>query len=153
YTIVILPSVLMILALGVQSLPKGWIRGLLLGMFCFLSVFDLFSVKRLYAGVQKTQFRELTEILAKENTENAPVFSSNKTIWHHQYYTKKLGIPAPDHVGEVAFMLDSMMQQTDSLPESFWIIGVHGQQPPDEAQQRRLSEKFEIEKEYRLFDA
>ncbi|HLP32089.1 MAG TPA: glycosyltransferase family 39 protein [Bacteroidia bacterium] len=132
YTFVVLPAFILVLSIGLENIPNKVVQYLVLLVFVILSLTDLFYVKRYYRTVTKTQFRELSEHIFADTTNNFPFIVEEATAWHHQYYKQKSGNTVPLLIGKKEALVDSIL--TQSSPrfelEGFWIIGVHGEKQP-----------------------
>ena len=127
YTIVILPAIIMVIAMGFDLIESRAIRSALISGFLVLSLTDILFAKKFYTSIRKTQFRELTEFISKEKKYQYPIINQ-RTSWQHQYYLDHYHYKGRVLVGQKDALVDSILKKSSpayDLP-GFWIIGAHG---------------------------
>lgn len=127
YTIVILPAIIMVIAMGFELIEFRVIRSLLLAAFLVISLTDVLYTKKFYWSIRNTQFRELTEFISSEKKYQYPIINQ-RTSWQHQYYLNFYHYKGPVLVGQKDALVDSILKKSSAaydLP-GFWIIGAHG---------------------------
>jgi mannosyltransferase len=126
YTIVILPAIIMVIAMGFDLIESRAIRSALIAAFLVLSLTDILFAKKFYTSIRKTQFRELTEFISSEKKYQYPIINQ-RTSWQHQYYLNQYHYKGPVLVGQKDALVDSILRKSSpayDLP-GFWIIGAH----------------------------
>ena len=127
YTIVILPAIIMVIAMGFYLIESRAIRYSVVAAFLFLSLTDILYAKKFYTSIRKTQFRELTEFISSEKKYQYPIINQ-RTSWQHQYYLNYYHYKGRVLVGQKDALVDSILRKSSpayDLP-GFWIIGAHG---------------------------
>lgn len=154
YTIVVLPAIILALAYGIELFKLPLFKYLITAIFVIFSLIDIFFVKKYYTDVRKTQFREMTAYVVKENTTNFPIINQ-LTAWQQHYYFKKFKSRATVITGSKDKLIDSIVNKM--LPkwqlEGFWIVGAHGEKMPDEAKLKELSNSYVLLKQKNFYDA
>lgn len=99
YTLITLPALLMVFALGWRTISRQNIRLIVIGLIAVSSAINLLYVKDYYHTVTRMQFRELSHDLIKEKADSAKVYSD--AAWYFNYYLKhyKAGFVAYDTYG------------------------------------------------------
>jgi uncharacterized membrane protein len=140
YTIVVLPAILLIIASGVQNIQNQVIRNMLIGVFIFISLLDIISLKKYYSQPNKTQFREITAYIANHNELKLPIINP-KTAWHFQYYAKSNKIENQLLGENTDHLIDSFIQS--KVTKGFWLVGSHNNPPKlTEEQQKSISSNY-----------
>lgn len=120
YFIVLLPLILILFSLGINSLKNKIIVNVLLTFFVFVSIIDLFVVSKYYSNPKKAQFREVTSFIKDNNQNNDPIIS--KLNWYLPYFFQETNVTYIDHD------LDSYAQflKNDTTQiKPFWYFGGH----------------------------
>lgn len=150
YTIVTLPAIILLLSLGITSIPSVIARNTLVCLFVLASFTDLFLVKKYYTSISKTQFRELTEYFVSHNTNKAPLIAY-KTNWHNQYYMKKYGVSVPLLNGDDMAVWDDLLSSKNK--NGFWVSNAHNPgELPDEIL-KKLEAGYLLSTQVDFFDA
>jgi hypothetical protein len=154
YTIVLLPAIILLLALGIELISSNILKYTLLIFFCLLSLTDLFFNKKYYSQVSKTQFRELAEFIKSDTSFIYPVVSEI-TGWHQKYYLDKFSYPAPILEGNMEAIVDSIVHKTSARYdiEGFWLSDAHGASKPSPGLLKSLDSSFIQVRQIDLFDA
>jgi uncharacterized membrane protein len=154
YLIVVLPAYLLIIAYAIELFENRAVRQGILASFLILSMVHLINLKHYYDAVTKTQFREMTEYVVRENKNRFPIINE-LTSWHQEYYLKKFGSKAELITGSKNANIDSILQKTSSRFDvnGFWVVGAHGDKKPDTAVLKRLNEQFVLVDRKEFFDA
>jgi hypothetical protein len=154
YTIVILPAVIMIIAMGFDLIEFRVIRYILIAAFLVLSLRDILFGKKFYTSIRNTQFRELTEFISSEKKYQYPIINQ-QTSWQHQYYLNYYHYKGPVLVGQKDALVDSILRKSGpayDLP-GFWIIGAHGPEPKiTDATKAALDTAYDLEKTKDFYD-
>lgn len=141
YFISLLPAILVLTALGIESIGNAIIRKMIITAFALLSIWQIVVVKQYYKTVGKSQFREMALFIVKH--PEYPI-CAQITAWHQAYYLEQFGYKQAIFGGPFSDFIDRAMSDTAAL-SGFWLADAHGQQKPDIAKQ--------LESEYQLVDS
>jgi uncharacterized membrane protein len=131
YTIIVLPAILLLLSYGIILFRHNLTRYIVLALLVVLSFLQLFLVQHYYSTPIKTQFREMTRYVVKENKNNYPILNE-RTHWHQQYYLDHFGSRASTFTGKKEAMIDSILSGSSTYSfKGFWLVGAHGDLKPD----------------------
>lgn len=154
YTIVVLPAILLALAWGIDSFKAPVLKYSIVTLIVVLSFIDIVIAKKYYTAVNKTQFREMTTFVVRENKGNYPIVNQ-VTSWHQSYYLKKLGSKARLMANNKDLLVDSIV--AGNAPpwalNGFWIVRAHGEQPINEERLKLLDKDYMLLKQENYFDA
>jgi hypothetical protein len=154
YTIVVLPAILLALAWGIESFKAPVLKYSIVTLVAVLSFIDIVIAKNYYGDVHKTQFREMTNFVVRENKGNYPIVNQI-TSWHQSYYLKKLGSKARLMANNKDLLLDSIV--AGNAPQwalnGFWIVRAHGEQPINEERLKLLDKDYMLLKQENFYDA
>lgn len=154
YMIVLAPAYILMISFAIELMAQPVLKRMVLGCFLILSLSHLFLVKRYYSAVFKTQFREMTAFVVKNNPRHYPIIN-HLTAWHHQYYLKKFGSKAQVLTGTIESNVDSILRKSSrryDLP-AFWIVGAHGDPKPDTIVREKIAGHYRLQVERDFFDA
>jgi hypothetical protein len=151
YFISIIPVMVIILAIGIDSFKNNLLKGTLIITVLIFSIFNLVDVKRYYRAILKTQFRESSQFIAEKNKNNEPVVSS--LAWFYNYYlnndkvkTTMVDLPLDEYVNQ--------MIQDSTKRKPFWYADAHFRPyKPSPLIQKYLDENFVVEDGIDLVDA
>ena len=154
YTIVVLPAFLIAIAYGIELINFKPLKVFVLSTFIILSLTTLLFSRRYYTQVSKTQFREMTQFVVKNNTENYPIIDE-LVSWQHQYYFKALKFKPTILEGSKLNVIDSILAGKNQkyIVKGFWIVGAHGEQPLTTEQKKVMDTSFVMSMEKKFFDA
>jgi len=146
YFIVVLPAIILILSIGICQFNNKVIRVTILSLFFVFSMTDLLIVKKYYSTVSKAQFREATNFIINNNTNNTPVVSS--LGWYMPYFLKNgktnfviIDKPLENYILE--------MQQDTTKIKPFWYFDGHGREYTlSEGSQNFVNKTFYIENNF-----
>lgn len=146
YFIVVLPAIILILSIGICQFNNKVIRVTILSLFFVFSMTDLLIIKKYYNMVSKAQFREATNFIINNNTNNTPVVSS--LGWYMSYFFKNektnfviIDKPLENYILE--------MQQDSTKIKPFWYLDGHGREYTlSEASQNFVNNTFYIENNF-----
>ncbi len=154
YTIVILPAIIMVIAMGFDLIRSRAIKSVLIAAFLLLSLNDILFTHKFYTSIRKTQFRELTEFISSEKKYQYPIINQ-RTNWQHQYYLDHYHYKGPVLVGQKDALVDSILRKSSpkyDLP-GFWIIGAHGNEAKiTDATKAALDTAYVLVKSQDFFD-
>lgn len=77
YFISIVAAILVVLAIGVETIKNNTVKTILVVYISLFSIVDLFAVRKYYSTPNKTQFRELTDSIKMKNTDKSKIV----TVW------------------------------------------------------------------------
>ena len=151
YFIVILPSILLILAIGIYQIRNKMIRIIILILFFIFSITDIVIIKKYYQTIVKAQFRESTNFIIQNNLDNTSVVSS--LGWYMPYFLKneKVNYKIIDKPLETYL---NEMQQDSTKIKPFWYIDAFGREYNlSEKSQNFIDNNFYIKNNYDGFQA
>lgn len=150
YFINILPAVLIIVAIGLSFIKNEIVKYSMVTIIVLFSVTDIVIVKKYYTQPNKTQFREVTEFIKKNNSSNDPVVTS--LSWYFPYFLNNDSIKSTI----VDFTLDNYVNEMikDSTKnKSFWYVDAHNRPYKiNEISKKYLENNFTIENNVDLYD-
>lgn len=88
YTIIVLPALFVVSALGWSLLPRFWLKSLVLVALVFFMARTIFLNNWYYNTITKTQLREVSQAVISQHP-SAAVYSENE--WFFNYYFRVLG--------------------------------------------------------------
>jgi len=124
YTIVTLPVILLLIAVGIDAIPSGQIR---LVVFAVIIFFSIRTYSRYISKYDKPDFRKLSELVIEENSSKIPVVST--WAWHFNYYFRKAAVSY-----EVLHLEENVIHQNGILATGFWLL-VPGRVPEQQKAQ------------------
>lgn len=150
YFINILPAVLIIVAIGLDFVKNQIVRYAVVAIIVLFSVTDIVIVKKYYTQPNKTQFREVTEFIKKNNSSNDPIVTS--LSWYFPYFLNNDSIKSTI----VDFTLDNYVNEMikdSTKSKSFWYVDAHNRPfKINEISQKYLESNFTIENNIDLYD-
>ncbi len=154
YTIVGLPAIILALAFSIQNLKRRVIQYTVCILFLILSGISFFFVQKYYTTVTKSQFREITEFIVKENTGQYPI-NNEKTSWYQSFYLSALGSQAELTSFGKEYFIDSLLKTKDQMKDDagFWLVETLDEKMPDDGRQKALDSVYTIVKEKKYLDA
>jgi len=88
YTIIVLPALFVMSALGWSMLPRFWLKILVLVALVCIMVRSIFFLNWYYINITKTQFREVTQAVIGQHP-SATIYSPRE--WYFNCYLRVLG--------------------------------------------------------------
>ena len=154
YTIVILPAIILALSYSIELFKQHLIKYSLLSLFVVLSLNHVLFVKKYYTEISKTQFREMTQWVVKENASNLPIINE-QTGWQQGYYLRLFGSEAEVFTEKKEVAVDSILHKSSVKYdlEGFWIVGAHGSTMPDTSTFPGLDTAYRLIEQKQFFDA
>lgn len=142
YTIIVIPSIILAIALGVALIRADVVRYILFGSFIFVSLFDLIFVRDYYTRHTKHQFREITKLITDQPTHH-PVINQ-LTAWHQGYYLKRFNYRGTVLSGDKNNIVDSIIVKasTGYDIDTFWVVGLHGDPHLNDVSKAKLDSAF-----------
>lgn len=122
YFITILPAFIILISIAILKFKYAIIKILLLLFLTTVTFYELFIFNDYYNKIAKTQFREITEFIKKENKENDQVVS-NLNWYLTFFFNKKQGTQVVEAVLENH--IQEMMSNQNKVI-SFWYFGAFG---------------------------
>lgn len=139
YFITILPAFILLIAIGILKIRKSILQVLFLIFITICTLYELFIAQDYYNKIAKTQFREISEYIKKENKDNDQVVSN--LSWYLTYFfNKNQSTVVVD--AKLEDYIKSMMENPNKI-RPFWYFGAFGNYfriTPDE--QAFLDENF-----------
>lgn len=140
YTIITLPAILLMIAIGWVYVKSVYLRILLVLIFV---VSDLRIHYRYFTKYKKSEYRELAFHIVQENKISYPVLSQYP--WHFNYFFKKYNAGY-----EVQHILKLNESDWVSNKQKIWIIAPQAHLFGGQAEM--LNASFQVEKELQHFD-
>ncbi len=150
YTIIVLPAILLMLSSGVSFIKNTLIRNLILVLFLVVSLTDILFVKKYYTTIRKTQFRELTEYIAKHYEDGYAIISP-KSSWHFSYYAYENGISKNLLIKDSENIID--LVNKIKTKKGFWLVGAHSTPKVREDELKNIYANYVLVKSLNFFDA
>ena len=140
YTIITLPAILLVVAMGWVYIKRVYIRILIVLIFIY---WDFRVHHRYFERFKKSEWRELSFQIIQENKNSYPVISQYP--WHFNYFFRKYNAGY-----EVQPMLNLSDPDWVKNKEKIWVI--YPQQHTYGGQLEMLNASFQIEKELKYPD-
>ena len=122
YFITILPAFIILISIAILKFKYAIIKISLLLCLTIVTFYELFIFNDYYNKIAKTQFREITEFIKKENKENDQVVS-NLNWYLTFFFNKKQGTQVVE-AGLENHIQEMMSNQNKVI--SFWYFGAFG---------------------------
>lgn len=122
YFITILPAFIILVSIAILKFKYSIIKTSLLIFLTVVTFYELFIFNDYYNKIAKTQFREVTEFIKKENKEKDDIVSNLN--WYLTYFFNE---KYKTHVVEAG--LENYIQEMRNNPnkiKSFWYFGAFG---------------------------
>jgi len=119
YFITILPAILLLIALGIDAIKYNLVKYAFLGVFIGLSLHVLVRQNDYYNQINKTQFREITQFILKENKQKDQVVSN--LSWYLTYLLNDDSV-----VQNTLEEYTVKMKDNPLLVRSFWFVAAFG---------------------------
>lgn len=146
YFIVVLPSIIIILAIGIYQFKNRLIKVFILIVFFIFSMTDLLVIKKYYHSVNKAQFREATNFIIQNNQNHTQLVS--RLGWYMPFFLKNDSIDI-DIINKPIDVYLLEMQQDSTKIQPFWYIDAFGTEYKlDEKDQDFIDHNFYIENNY-----
>jgi len=130
FTMIILPSVIVAVAYGIEIIPVKKIRYSILSVYLLLSMYQLVIVHKYYRQVVIPQLREMFNYAS--NKQQYKIIGLNSTYWF-PYYVKQFGFKGSVLPGlKENYYSDSVLQRdisksnldTFNIADTFWLVGL-----------------------------
>jgi hypothetical protein len=137
YTIVTLPAWFVLLAIGWDAIENRKLKILFGIAIFFSSILNLTWHLNYYNRIEKAQYREVSELVKKENVEDFPIYSSFS--WHWNFYFKN----TPYKVQQLS---------PENLPDRFWLVQSHSDEEMTK-EINTLEQQFNIVDSFKFHEA
>lgn len=151
YFINVLPVIILMVAIGIYYIKSPVVRNTILSFIVVFSLTDVIIVKRFYKSFYKSQFREVSQFIAENNTKNDPVVSS--LSWYFPFFLNNEKIKSTIVDKNLDGMVQEMIQDSTKI-RSFWYVDAHNHPyavTPET--QQFLDSRFLKDKNTELLDA
>lgn len=159
YTIVVLPSLLVTIAYGLELLPWKRVKNIALaGILLLCLEWNIVEIQ-LYSKPHKSQFREVTAYMAADPTTNHFPVLNDRVALQEAYYIKKFNYPGPLWDMPRAAAVDSLVRNNSPRFQvaGFWLMNAHRAGVPDafldSGLRAKLDSSFIKTRERRFLDA
>jgi len=150
YFINIVPAVLILVAIGLYQIKNKTISYGILSLIVVFSITDIVVVKKYYKDPCKTQFREATQFIVKNNDKKEEVFTS--LGWYLPYFLNNDKVSNTIIEKQIDLHVSEMSKDSLSV-KSFWYFDAHSRPyNPSEATKQFLEQNFVIDKNIDLLD-
>jgi mannosyltransferase len=150
YFITILPAFIILVSIAVLKFKYAIIKISLLLCLTIVTFYELFIFNDYYNKITKTQFREITEFIKKENKENDQVVSNLN--WYLTFFFNKKEAVQVVEAGLENHIQEMIRNQNKVI--SFWYFGAFGTYfniTPES--QTFLDERFILAHSFKQFDS
>lgn len=120
YTIVVVPAIIIMIAIGLDSINAKEIKNSLMLVIFVISISYLFVEKKFYSSVYKDQMREVSLFVAAEK-HAYPIYSYSATDMRYNAYFELLGVGL--NAKHIRILKKSLKTQRE--PKHFWLIDAH----------------------------
>ncbi len=151
YFICVLPAIIILIATGFYYIKNHIIKSTLLLIFIIFSFTDIFVVKDYYNKINKSQFREATNLIISNNPKKDPIVSS--LAWYMPFFLKtdKFHFEIVDKTFD-DYIIE--MQKDTTKIKPFWHIDGFGRDyKPNENNLAFINKHFYIDLNYDGFQA
>lgn len=140
YTIVTLPALIVLFAIGWSEIKNSKWRYSLSILLVLSAIINLIYFRQHYTRLQKDQFREASEAVLTQGNVKDPVYSNFS--WHFSYYFRNSAISVKD------------IQLADfSTIDKFWLLQAHFSEEEMEDEIEKLLRNYKIVKKNSFFGA
>jgi len=150
YFINILPVIIIVVSMGLYFIKNEVVRYSILSIILLFSVTDIVIVKKYYKQPNKTQFREVTQFIIDNNSNNDPVVTS--LSWYFPYFLNNEKVKNTIVDGTLDNYVNEMIQDSTKR-KSFWYVDAHNRPYKiTEETQKYLESNFSVENNFDLYD-
>jgi uncharacterized membrane protein len=145
YTIITLPALFVVFALGFQHVKSPRTQQILLGIAVLSTSLNFLFFNRYYTKISKSQFREAAMTVMKYNRDGAKVYSDQD--WFYNFYFENYGSPIRVTTSYGADLSHLLMND-----KKVWVL--KGMQLPgiDSVQQQYLDTHFPVKTTFQFVD-
>jgi len=150
YFINILPAILLIFAIGIDQMKSNVVKMVLMLFLIVFSANDILVVKKYYDTPTKTQFKQLSKFIAKNNSSHDPVIT--ELAWYFPFFFKNEKVKIDIYENTLDNYVSEMSRDTTKI-RAFWYANGHIKPyAVNEQTQKFLDEHFTVENNVELFD-
>jgi 4-amino-4-deoxy-L-arabinose transferase-like glycosyltransferase len=152
YFVSMLPVIVLLIGISFAMIRNSVVRTLFATGLLVFMFFNLIVVRGHYRGVNKTQFREASQLILDNNKNNDPVYTSLK-YWFDYYLNTKTVKTNVIEMPNIDAVIAEMMADPSKI-KPFWYTDAHGRPIIlSEASQQFVNSHFYIDNNYDGFDA
>jgi hypothetical protein len=146
YTIIALPAILLVVALGFSYIKNLALTLLLVGVVVASTAYNFTYITHYYTAISKNQFREVVQAVLTKNKKKIKIYSDQ--AWHYNYYFRLYQAPyaAIDSYG-INF------EEALKREQQVWILQGLGTKGVSEEQQQFLGQQYQIAEEVKFIGA
>jgi uncharacterized membrane protein len=135
YTIVTLPAWFILLAVGWRYINHHLLRTAALSIILFSSLLNLTWRINFYYRIEKSQYREITQLVKDKNTNELPVLSAFS--WHFNFYFRN-------------YRYKVAQLPAQNFPTKFWLLQSHS--PIEMSKElNNLKKDFQVKESINLY--
>ncbi|KIX20497.1 hypothetical protein SY27_11305 [Flavobacterium sp. 316] len=150
YFISVIPAIILIISISLDKIKNQQIKISFFFLLLFFMLFNLVVVKKYYNNPSKTQFREASQLIIKNNKTKETVYTSLK-YWF-DYYLNEKDFNLVEKTDLETLINEMKLDSTKVKP--FWYIDAHGRPfNLTEESQRFINDNFYIENNFDGLDA
>lgn len=150
YFIHLLPVIILMAAIGANTLRSAPVRNIVIGFVCIFTLINTVLIKEYYTKISKTQYRQGSAFLIENNKEGLPVLTS--LGWYMSYFFNNDKVKYQVVEKQLEAHITDLMSNKSKM-EPFWYIDAHGRtySLSPEAQQF-VDKNFTVEKDFQAHD-
>jgi uncharacterized membrane protein len=153
YTIIALPAIFIVMAMGFELIDQLYIRQVLVGLFICSTAINLFQLQNPYNGLDKAQWREASQAVISHYKPGQMVYS-NQEWWYSFYFYKS--DPDIRVIGKYSFdektELQPFVEKIESV-KSFWVLSAEGMTGLNATQQQYVDRSFVVRERYTFYQS
>jgi uncharacterized membrane protein len=151
YFMVLLPAIIIITSYGFYQIKSKLILISVLTLFIVFSLTDIIIVKNYYKNHTKTQFREVSQFIIDNNSNNDVVVSP--LSWYFPYFLNN-DVVKTTLISKDLDLYVNEMKQDSTKYNNFWYVNAHGNKyVANEETNNYLKANFEIEDDIEYLDS
>jgi len=153
YTLVTLPAILLVIALGFDRITRTNVRTLVITLTVIATAMNLFIIQKHYTMHDKAQWREAAQVVIEEHEPGVKVYSNLEWWYNYFFYStnppiRVLGKYASDDQEQLQRFIEQMQNE-----EQFWVLNGEGAMGLTAMQQAYVDAHYEVAKRYDFFAA
>ncbi|HWB94363.1 MAG TPA: glycosyltransferase family 39 protein [Puia sp.] len=159
YTIVVLPSLLVAIAYGIELLPWKRVKYIVIAGILLLCLERNILEVQIYTKPHKSQFREVTAYMAADTAADHFPVLNDRVAFQEAYYIRKFKYPGQLWDMPRTAVIDSLVRKASPrfAVAGFWLMNAHQAGLPntflDSVTRAKLDSSFVITREGRFVDA
>ena len=151
YFIALLPAIIILVSIGLYYVKSSIVRYSILSTIVLFSITDIIIVKNYFRSPNKTQFREVSQYIIKNNDKNNPVVTS--LSWYFPFFLNNETVKNTLIDSSLDAYVNEMIQDSTKI-KSFWYVDAHGRPfKVEEVTQQFLDKNFFVDYNINLYDA